>query len=439
MILQKIGLFITIGIKAQRISKNSSMKGQSWQYHSWFKCSILLAMGLGSGLPLALTSGTLQAWYSDFPGLDLAKIGALSLVGLPYTLKWLWAPLIDWLVPPFLGRRRGWILFTQISLVFSLLVMAMLSPGDHPLGLALVALFVAWCSASQDIGIDAYRSDVLSPPERGIGISASMYGYRLAMVISGGLAIMLAGVVSWRFTYVLMAITMAVTALATLVAPEPIFSVGRPRNLKTAILGPSRAFFHHPQAWALLVLMVLYKLTDAFGLSLNTVFLLRGMGFSKIEVGAVYKIAAVVAGLLGALVAGVMMQRWRLYKNLIVFGVLQALANFAFVALFYIGRNLPAMAVSVFIEYFFSSIGTVVFVALLMSLCHHRYTASQFAMFSAVSALGRVFVGPIAGQVAEHFGWVPFYLLAVLLAVPGLGLLWYLREHPVWLEEDKVN
>ena len=266
-----------------------------------------------------------------------------------------------------------------------------------------------------------------------------MYGYRLAMLISGGLAILMAGVVSWQFTYMMMALIMGLTALNTLIATEPEHGLGRPKTLKTAVLGPLRAFFRQPQAWALLMLMVLYKLTDAFGLSLNTVFLLRGIGFSKIEVGAVYKIAAVVAGLLGALVAGVMMQRWRLYKNLMVFGILQALANLAFVALYYIGRDITAMAGAVFIDYFFSGIGTVVFVALMMSLCHRRYTASQFALFTAVSAIGRVFVGPLAGHIAEGLGWVPFYYIAVLLALPGLILLWWLREHPLWIDREKLN
>jgi MFS transporter, PAT family, beta-lactamase induction signal transducer AmpG len=411
----------------------SSWRG--WLLHRWALCHkfvLLFCMGVASGLPLALTSGTLQAWYSDFPEIDLVAIGSLSLVGLPYALKWLWAPVMDRFIPPWLGRRRGWIFLMQGGLIIGLVVMANLNPGSHPLWLAGVALCVAWCSASQDIAIDAYRTDLLQPDERGIGIGVSLYGYRLAMLISGGLAIMLASFISWHMTYWLMALVVLLTMVATWFAPEPALDFHRPASLRKAIVGPVRAFFRKRMAWALLLLMVLYKLTDAFGLALNTTFLLRGVGFSKIEVGSIYKVVAIAASLIGTVAAAYIMKYWRLYRCLLVFGICQALANLAFAWLAAVGHNIPVMIFAVWVEYFFSSLGTVAFVAFLMALCHRRYTATQFALFTAVSALGRVVIGPLAGGVAFSFGWVNFYLLAVVMAMPGLGLLWYLRGNVLW-------
>lgn len=403
------------------------------------KFVMLFFLGLSSGLPMSLTAGTLQAWYSDFPEIDLVSIGALSLIGLPYALKWLWAPLMDRYTLPFLGRRRGWILVAQAGLVVGLAMMACLSPGLHPILLASVALLVSWCSASQDIAIDAYRTEMLAAPERGIGIGVSMYGYRLAMLISGGLAILLAGVINWRFTYLLMAGIMTAMMIATYYAPEPESKYRNPSSLKKAVIGPMRAFFRKRRAWLLLLFIVLYKLTDAFGLALNMTFLLRGIGFTKVEVGSIYKVVAVLASLSGTVVAGMLLRVWSLYRCLMIFGTCQALGNLAFAWLAMVGHSIPLMILAVFVEYFFSSIGTVAFVSFLMTLCHRRYTATQFALFSAVASLGRILVGPFAGKVASALGWQAYYWLAMLMAVPGLVLLRLLKKHAIWQQKKQFD
>lgn len=398
--------------------------------------AVILLLGFSSGLPLALTGATLQAWMT-VDGVDLSTIGLITLVGIPYTWKFLWAPAMDRFVPPFLGRRRGWLLLTQVALAGGIAAMAVLSPRtDMPL-LAFIALLVAFTSASQDIVYDAYRTDITTPEKRGLAAALLVVGYRTAMLVSGALALVLAAgsgwipALGWRDTYFLMAALMAVGILATLLGREPEAPAPAPLSLREAFVEPLREFLSRPGAGALLLLLVLYKLGDAFALSLSTAFLIRGAGFSLQDVAYVNKALALAATIAGALLGGALMVRLRLYRALLIFGILQGVSTLAFMVLALVGRNYPVMVLAVGLENLTSGMGTVAFVALLMALCDHRYTATQYALLSALSAFGRVYVGPLAGYATDPrylgLSWPTFFFMTFIIALPGLALLAYKR------------
>ena len=385
-------------------------------------------LGFASGLPLALAGGTLQAWMA-VEGVDLKTIGFFSLVGLPYALKFFWAPLLDRYALPFLGRRRGWILGTQLALMILIVMLGFTSPKDTPWLVALFALLLTFTSASQDIVFDAYRTDVLREKERGLGAAVSVTGYRIAMLASGALALILAGPLGWRVTYLLMAGLMLIGMKATIFGPEPEETVRPPQSLKEAISGPLTEFFGRPSAWAFLALIILYKIGDAFAGSLTTAFLIRGPGFSIGEVGAINKGLGLMATIIGALYGGVMMARLGLYRSLMIFGILQAISNLSFMVLAYAGKVYSIMVAAVAFENLAGGMGTAAFVAFLMALCDHRYTATQFALLSALASLGRIFVGPPSGYLSHEVGWVVFFFVTFLAALPGLALLYKMRRN----------
>jgi len=388
----------------------------------------LLVLGFASGLPLALTSGTLQAW-ATVEGVPLQQIGFLTLVGTAYTLKFLWAPFVDRYVPPLLGRRRGWMLLTQLLLAAAIMAMGALSPSSSLQPLALLAVLVAFLSATQDIAFDAYCTDVLRKEERGAGAAIKVMGYRLAMIVSGGLALILADQWIGRGnTYVLMGGLMLLCALATLWAPEPEHVATAPRNLRAAVGEPLREFFTRRGAVAVLLLIVLYKLGDAFAGALSTTFLIRGAGFSPTEVGTVNKVLGLAATIIGALAGGSLMSRWGLYRSLMAFGLLQAVSNLAYWLIAVSPKSIWLMAGGVGIENLCGGLGTASFVGLLMALCRQQFSATQFALLSALSAVGRTYLaGPLTPPLVERMGWPGFFLLTVAIALPGLVLLKVLR------------
>lgn len=387
----------------------------------------MLLLGFSSGLPLALTGGTLQAWLT-VSGLDLPTIGLFSLVGLPYSLKFLWAPAMDRFVPPWLGRRRGWLAATQFALLPVIASLGFIAPDRAPMALAVIVLILAFLSASQDVVFDAYRADVLHANERGVGAGMSVFGYRIAMLTSGAVALILADHVGWRITFWLMAGLMGVGIGASLWAPEPIRGAPPPATLREAVAGPLRDFFGRRQALLILAFVVLYKFGDAFAGTLTTAFLLRGAGFSLTEVGTVNKGFGILAVIFGAVAGGAIMARLGLYRSLMMFGVLQAVSNLMFMVLAWTEKNYGLMVAAVGIENFAGGMGTVAFVALLMALCTPKFTATQYALLSAVAAVGRLYLGPVAGFLVERIGWAAFFLATTGAAVPGLLVLVALRE-----------
>ena len=388
--------------------------------------ALMAVLGFSSGLPVALTATTLQVWMAK-AGIDLATIGIFSLIGLPYTLKFLWSPFMDRFVPPWLGRRRGWIVLVQLVLCLAIAAMGFSSPTRALAALAALACFVAFCSASQDIVIDAYRTDLLRPEERGAGTAVSTIGWRLGALVSGAVALILSDLIGWQRTYLLMAGFMIIGIGGALAAPEPETHVAAPKSMREAVWGPLKEFFSRPSAAMLLIAVILYKLGDAYAGSLTSVFLIK-LGFSAGDVGKINKGLGLVSLLTGAALGGSLMVRLGLFRALLFFGVLQPISNLSFTALALIGKSYGAMALAVSFENFCGGMGTAAFVAFLMSLCNARYTATQYALLSSLAALGRVCVAPTSGYVVKHVGWANFFMIAAAAAVPGLLVLWALRS-----------
>jgi PAT family beta-lactamase induction signal transducer AmpG len=391
------------------------------------RIAVITLLGFSSGLPLVLTGGTLQAWMA-VSGVDLRTIGIFGLVGLPYTLKFLWSPLMDRFVPPWLGRRRGWIIITQLSLVTGIAAMAYSQPQQTPLFLALLALLVAFSSASQDIVIDAYRTDVLREEERGFGAAVFVTGYRIAALVSGALALILSDHIGWQNTYLFMAGIMACGIMTTLMGPEPVQNAIHPNTMKEAVWGPMKDYFSRNAAFLLLVLIILYKLGDAYAGTLTTAFLLKGPGFSASEVGTINKGLGFASVIIGALIGGTLMIRLGLFRALLIFGILQAVSNLSFMLLALTGKNYGWLIFAVAFENLTGGMGTSAFVSLLMAMCNHRYTATQYALLSSLAALGRIFISPTSGFLVESIGWAHFFFVTFLIALPGLLLLWWLRD-----------
>ena len=449
----------------------------------------MLLLGFSSGLPLALTAGALQAWLT-VEGISIKTIGYFALVGLPYTFKFVWAPLLDRFEPRWLGRRRAWIFAFQVLLAVACFLMARFDPATSINSMATLAVAIAFLSASQDIVFDAYRADLLSTEQRGAGAAVSVLGYRLAMLVSGGAALIIADQwLGWPDTYRLMGGLLLLLAAITLMCPRvpdakrllssaraewlgfvvmvavgaaawfglsrlvqflPLAGASRftVLALETAtmvltglaailaarkvgfpsFLAPWDAFFSRRHAAALLMLIVLYKLGDAFAGSLTTSFLLRGVGFTQTEVGAINKGLGLIATIVGALAGGAWLSSRPLYNALMLFGVLQAVSNFGYWLLAVLPKSYALMAAAIGVENLCGGLGTAAFVAFLMALTDMRYSAAQYALLSALAAVGRVYVGPASGVMVESFGWPSFFMLTVLTALPGLILLWWLRE-----------
>ncbi|MGA2939546.1 MAG: AmpG family muropeptide MFS transporter [Syntrophobacteraceae bacterium] len=381
----------------------------------------LVGLGFSSGLPLALTASTLQAWLVT-EKVDLSIVGAFSLVGLPYALKVFWAPLMDRFSPPWLGRRRGWIVSIQILLAVSILFLGYSSPSSFPALVGFAALVTAFFSASQDIAIDAYRADVLRETELGPGAATAVVGYRSAILVSGALALILSDHVSWRAVYSLMAVVMLVNTLFTLAAPEPEIRVIPPKSLKEAVWGPLTGYFKRSGAVEMLFFILIYRLGNVMAGAMTTPFLLD-IGFSRSDVGMVNKVFGLISTIVGTLVGGSIVSRIGVNRSLWVFGFLQAVSNFSFTALALIGKSYPAMITAIGIENICVGMGDAAFIAFMMSLCDKRFTATQYALLTSFMAVGRIVAGAPTGAVAQALGWPIFFSLSVLGAIPGIVLL----------------
>jgi PAT family beta-lactamase induction signal transducer AmpG len=400
----------------------------------------LLLLGFASGLPLLLIGSTLQAWYT-VDGISISTIGTLSLVGLPYALKFLWAHYLDRYRLPLLGRRHGWLLLTQLVLMLCLLGMAFLTPKTHPELIALLAFITACFSASQDIVISAYIIEIIPARSHGFGAALYVTGYRLAMIISGGLALIVAQYVPWSLVYTAMAALMMACATATLFAKEPPAPLSTPAT-------PAHYWAPFAQLWArenilwIGLFIVLYKLSDAMIQVMAPVFLLRTVGFSLAVVGAVTKGFGLATTLIGVFLGGMISARYPKHTALIALGLLQAVSNLLYYGLFLVGKSYILLVCAIGLENLFAGMVTAVITAFLMGLCDHRYTAAQFAVLSALAALGRVLIGPVAGWWITQVGWGSYYLLSCLVMLPACMLLYSLHQGGQvrafdWLEDSK--
>jgi PAT family beta-lactamase induction signal transducer AmpG len=388
------------------------------------KMGALFFLAFASGLPLYFTDKMLQAWMT-VEGVKLSTVTAFSLVSLPATFKFLWAPLLDRYVPPFLGRRRGWLLITQLLLIATTAAMALHDPRSGLKMLAINAVLIAFFSASQDIVGDAYRTDVLDEREMGAGASVWVLGYRIAMLVTGAVAFILADRIGWRTTYVAMASLMAVGVAATLLAPEPVLRDRPPQSLYEAVWLPFREFFQRSgvmRGIVVLLFVVLYKLSDYLAIGASTPFLLK-IGFSQTEVGAVSGGVGLFATIAGSLVAGAFVARLGINRSLWVVGVLQSLSQLGYYLLARTGKNEPMMFGAVIAENFVYGLVTAVFIAFLMSICSKRFSATQYALLSSLMAFSRVWLVAPAGALAESVGWPTFFLITLLAGIPALLLL----------------
>ena len=482
-----------------------------------YRLTAVLLVGFASGLPLALTGQALQAWLA-IDGVDIATIGFFGLVGVPYTFKFLWAPLMDRFEPPWLGRRRGWLVLSQLALAATLFAMSHLSPSAQPLLFAQWAVLLAFLSASQDVVVDAYRADLLiDKTEHGPGASLHVFGYRMAMILSGGIALIWADQwQSWSRVYALMGAIMVGAAIVSLVFLPRVNADSKPlaskaggelagfvamlvgvvlgyylargllmlvgfdaqsannwvqllfvlgeiavalplawwlaRRVGFATLNASlQSYFAQQGAAYFLLLIILYKLGDAFAGSLTTAFLIKGLSFSQAEVGIANKIIGIWLTIFGALLGGWLMMRLRLYRALLLFGVLQLLSNFGFYLMAALGKGawgsitvppfdwlIVALHDAAALDFLLLAVvaaenitggmGTVALVALLMALCNHRFTATHYALLSALAAVGRIYVSPVAGVLTESIGWPAFYLFSVVVAVPGVAMIYWMRR-----------
>jgi PAT family beta-lactamase induction signal transducer AmpG len=501
---------------------------------SW-RLFVVTILGFASGLPLALTGTAIQTWLS-MDNLDIATIGFFSLVGVPYTFKFLWAPLMDRFEPPFIGRRRGWLVLSQLSIALALFIISQISPSKETEVFALVAVLIAFLSASQDVVIDAYRTDILLSTERGLGSSLSVFGYRMAMILSGGVALIWADPVNgngmtWPEIYRLMALLFVAIAVISFlflpsvsknsVAPKSQASrdlIGFAAVVIAVVIGyqvTTRLFtpwmdhlfngaadpnqkkwadlcslllgiaFTLPLAWwasqkakfetlntslqnyfsmkgatQFLLMIILYKLGDAFAGSLLTPFLLKGAHFAQAEIGVVNKVIGIWLTIVGALLGGAVMIRWGLYRSLLLFGILQMLSNLGFWLIAIKGQGawgsftLPQFDIVIItlkeatnvdilllsaigFENITGGMGTAAFVAFLMSLCNQKFTATQYALLSAFAAIGRVWVGPFSGVLSESIGWPSFFIFSTVMAIPGILMLMKMKSVILELEAPK--
>ena len=385
---------------------------------------MILLLGFSSGLPLFLTSTTLQAWMTK-EGVSLTSIGLFSLVALPYSLKFLWSPLLDRYVPPFMGRRRGWLVITQIALMIAISCMFFQQPKQALQLLAVNAIVIAFFSASQDIAFDAYRTDVLEEAEMGAGAAITVLGYRLALVLTGSLALILADRLPWSVVYLFMAALMLVGLVSTFFAPEPTKPVHTPESLVDAIVLPFTDFFQsHGVSLGVvsLLFITLYKFGDAMLNNMSTPFLLQ-TGFSQTDLGVIRGGMGLIATLVGTLVGGSVMSKLGIYKSLWIFGGLQCLSNLGYLAIAFFGKNYDLLVLSINIENFCGGMGTAAYVAYLMSLCNPSFTATQYALLSSLMAVSRDILIAPAGKIAELTGWTNFMIISIVAAIPGLLLL----------------
>jgi MFS transporter, PAT family, beta-lactamase induction signal transducer AmpG len=391
------------------------------------RMAAVLFLSFASGLPFNLTNFSLQAWLAD-SGLAIKTIGFLSLVALPYNIKFLWAPFLDRYLPPILGRRRGWIAVFQVCLAICIGTMGFCSPTKELYLLAGVALAVAFLSASQDIVIDAYRVDTIPPSERALAAAATAFGFKVAAMLAGAVLVVIAAHFGWRSAFLFVAGLMTATLFATFWAPEPQAPCHPPRTLADAVWHPLRELFREKMMWGFLLLVLLYKVGDALALSLYSTFMLRGVGFSLDELSIAGKVNMTISTMIGVTFGGWMYLRWGTFRSLLIFGIGQSLTNLLYMWLALAGKKVWLLVLATSLDTMIGGMGQAAFVAFLMSLCSADFSATQYALLSALATLPRNLSGAAAGALVPVVGWARFFIITCLAAIPGLILLLIMRR-----------
>jgi PAT family beta-lactamase induction signal transducer AmpG len=402
--------------------------------------AVILLMGFSSGLPLPLTLSTLSYWLAKV-GVDKTSIGLFALVGLPYSFKFLWAPVVDQVRLPVLsatlGRRRGWTLVSQAGLATGIVALGLTDPAVRPMATAAAAVAVAFLSATQDIAIDAYRIEILDEPEQGAGAAATQLGYRIGMLASSAGAIALADFARWPVVFAVLAGLLGVGMLAVLIAPEPrapsgtAYAVPLARQgtldvlrtrLREAVIDPFTDFMRRPGWIVVLAFAVLYKFGDAIGGVMANPFYVE-LGFSGVEIASITKVTGLVATLAGVLVGGAIVARYGMFRALLVGGILQAATNVMFAAQARLGHSIGFLALTIAADSFTGGLGSAALVAYLSSLCNVAFTGTQYALLTSFVAQGRTLLSSGGGWLADRLDWPAFFVATALLAVPGLLLI----------------
>lgn len=391
------------------------------------RMAIAAAFGFASGLPLLLTGQILTLWLTD-SGIDIKTIALFASVGLPYTFKFAWAPLLDRYVPPFLGRRRGWLLISQLALIAVVIAMASSDPASNTTALAILAIALAACSATQDVAIDAWRADVLTPDERAAGSAAYVFGYRVALLVIGTVGLILVDLTSYRVLFLATAALIALSIAATFLAEEPEQPKARPRSIDEALVLPFRDFFKRLGKGAAIALAfaAFYKFGDQMVDGLISAFWRRELEMSKTEIGTITKAAGFFGVALGGILAGVLTPKLGTKRALILFGVLQASTNLLYLILALTGKSNFLVGASIFVDYVAGTMGTAVFMAVFIAMCSKEVSATQYALLTSLSSVGKRVFGWVGGDIIASFGWATFFVSTTLMAIPGLILVLFL-------------
>lgn len=387
---------------------------------------VALIMGFSCGVPLLLTISVLQAWMKQ-EGIDLTTIGIFSLVGIPYTLKFLWAPLFDRFTLPFLGRRKGWLVISQMLLIISIALMGLCSPSEAPWMVAFTAFLVTFFSASQDIVVDAYRREDLSDEELGLGSSMYIYGYRAGMLLASGGGLILADHIPFSMVYLIMAISLIPGVVTAILTPEPLSVKGQPATIAAAVVEPLKEYFSRDGAVMILLFILFYKIGDTMASAMTTPFYLD-TGFTMTEIGAVVKLFGFWATLAGTFGGGILMFKLGINRSLWMFGILQALSTACFAWLALVGHSIPLLSGVIAFENISSGMGTAAYAAFMASMTDRRFTATQYALLSSLMGIPRVIASAPTGYIAGHAGWAGFFIACTLIAIPGIIFPFYIAD-----------
>lgn len=436
--------------------------------HSWWQSLAvyrdrrvlsLLFLGFSSGLPFGVLADPLSAWLVD-EGVSKTTIGLFALVSIPYALKFLWSPIMDKMALPgftrLFGRRRGWVLFTQLVLLAAIFAMGLTQPGIDPWWTAVFALAVAFSSASQDIVVDAYRIEILSDDKLAAGAATAVFGWRLGQVGTAAAGLVFADMFPWQTVFMVMALLVGVGIIAILINPEPAVEMTpdaqqreqavedyleRKQHLPTWLAETSAwlygavvcpfADFMTRRGWLMIILFILlYKYGDAILGVMKTPFFLE-IGFTKTQIAAVAKVFGFNAIIVGGVLGGIVLARYGIMRGLLICGVLMAASNLVFVAQAWAGPDVGMLAITIAVENVTTGMGTTAFVAYLSSLCNVAYTATQYALLTSFMAFSRTVMSSGSGWLADHVDWVTFFILTTVAAIPGLVLLvWMIKRYP---------
>ena len=388
------------------------------------KMLTILFLGLASGIPLGIVLTVLQAWLTKSE-IDFKTIGLAALVQMPYTWKFIWSPLMDRFVPPFLGRRRGWMLVSQVLMIVSIVAMGQFDPSNAVVPILALATLVSFAGASHDIVIDAYRRDVLDESELGFGSAVAVNGYLIGFRYIGVvLGLSLGAFLPWSQVFMILAGFVGIGVVGTLIAVEPRDAISTPKNLREAVFNPFLDYLKRPGAIEILLFILLYKLGDNLASALLTTFYIK-MGFTLTQISVYYKFISFWGTFCGGLIGGAILTRYSIRKCLIAFGVFQGVTPLAFSLLVVTGPNVLVLAFVVAVETLSLGMGASALTAFMLRLCNRKFSATQYALLTSFMGIPRTIIPSSAGFIVVWLGWVHFYALCVVLAIPGLLLIYF--------------